>query len=274
MLKNNAAVFKRKHKSSNYKVEYHLFRERNRSLGGLTIPDDVKKKKGLVTLKNVCFSGLMGAFKADKKKLNRLCYKPRVNKVIKSKDVKHWIEIAKAGRLLPPYVEFEHLKKTFLLRCNIAPSLLYVYLCTLRDVEEEPDFVRITSHFVDEGMDIHAAIVAASSICINNSGHHYLSLNAAYSERPVSSIRVSLAHIFQLKKFLMNPSRYDKRSCVLLKNLTAFSAQNTIGRIESAGAGEIPIADLFDKYIADMLSSGKYSKKLYNKYATSKVKKA
>jgi len=278
-MKLDKAVFQRKHKSSRYNVKYHLFNERSKTLEqSINIPKSIEKKKGLVTLKNVCFSGLMGTFFEDVK-LNRICYKPKINKVLKSKDVQRWIDIAKAGRLLPPYVEFEHLKKTFLLRCNIPPSLLYVYLCTLRDVEEEPDFVRITSYLVEKGMDIHAAVVAASGITINNSGHHYLRIHAGYSDRPVTSVKVPLGKIFQLKKFLENPSTYDKRSCTLLGKSTSttyagsqFSAQNTIGKIPASTEKEISIADLFDEDIVDMLSSGKYSKKLYDKYLARKKK--
>jgi hypothetical protein len=273
-MKLEATVFKRKHVSSKYHVEYHLFNEQSEPTGPPTIPTNIKNKKGLISLKYVCFSGLMGTFSANK--LNRICYKPKVNKILKSKDVKRWIDIAKAGRLLPPYVEFKHLKKTFLLQCDVPPSLLYVYLCTLRDLEEEPDFVRITSYLVEKGMDIHAAIVTASTITINNLGHHYLRLNAPYSEKPITSIKVCLGHIFQLKKFLMNPSTYDKRNCASLNVDTyssrQFSAQNTIGNISST-AVTVPIADLFDKNIVDMLSSGKYSKKLYDKHIAAKKEK-
>lgn len=266
----NAAIFKRKYKLAKYNVEYYLFHERSKSLGEtITIPTNPKKKKGVVALKHVCFSGLMRTFTASK--LNRICYKPKVNKILKPKDISRWIDIAKEGRLLPTYVKFEHLKKTFLLRCNIPPSLLYVYLCTLRDLEEEPDFVRITSYLIKEGMDIHAAVVAASSITINNSGHHYLGLSASYYKRPITSIRVSLTNIFQLKKFLMNPSTYDKRSCTLLGNVNLFSAQNVIGKI-SVPEKAIPITDLFEENIVNMLSSGVYNKNDYNKYTAAKEK--
>lgn len=271
-MKLKKSVLKRRYTTSRYAVEYHLFPERSKSLGTtVTIPKNPKKKKGVVSLKYVCFSGLMGTFVADSKKLNRLCYKPKVNKILKAKEVERWIDIAKAGRLLPPYVEAEHLKETFLLRCDVSPSLLYVYLCTLRDVEEEPDFVRIASYFIEQGMDIHAAVVAASGITINNCGHHYLALHAPYSEQPTSSISVKLKTIIQLKKFLKNPSEYDKRSCTLLTKNTgysdsAFSAQNIISQISSPVDASIPILDLFDENMVKMLSSDKNIKKHYDEY--------
>lgn len=271
-MKLETEVFKRLHKSSQYDVEYHLFRQRSKTLGPIIIPD-LKEEKDVITLKYVCFSGLLGTFSKNLKKINRICYKPKINKILKTSDVKDWIDISKAGKLLPPYIEYEHLKKIFLLRCNIPPSLLYVYLCTLRDLQEEPDFVRITSYLVKNGMDIHAAIVAASSISINNSGHHYLSLYAPYSERPITSVKVSLSNIFQLKEFLDNPSTYDKRNCVLLgSSYAVFSAQNAIHGISlpSLKDKDIPILDLFDENIANMLSLGTYDQEQYDKYITSK----
>jgi len=277
-MKIDKSIFKRHYRAtSKYNVEYHLFRERCKSLGTtLTIPKDPKNKKGAVSLKYVCFSGLMATFTADKKRLNRICYKPKVHKTLKAKDVKRWIDIAKSARLLPPYVEFEHLKKTFLLRCNISPSLLYVYLCSLRDLEEEPDFVRISSYFIEQGMDLHAAVVTASTMAINNSGHHYLNLRASYQERPVKSVNVPINVVLQLKKFLRNPSTYDKRSCTFLigKNYSEsmFSAQKIIHGISVPVTANIPILDLFNENVVEMLSSHKKDsiKKYYDKYRKKK----
>lgn len=241
-----------------YHVEYTLWRTESKTK--LQIPKPMPAK-----ITNVCFSGLIGICN-NANKHNRIYYKPRLepDKNILTKDcAKEWIVIAVKNGLLPEYVKPSGIDKGFVLNLdNLSPSLLYVYLCMIRFVEEDPDFVRSTVYLVSKKkMNMYAAIVIGTMLMCSNSGHHFFRFTKQFGVNPnINRCSVDLKYMISLKRFIDNSKKYDKR---LTKTASSspgmmygagFMGQLTIEPISKV-AQKVKASHVYNKHILAAINS-------------------
>lgn len=241
MLSLNDKVLRRIFSPENYSARCYLFRDLNSPAP--PIPQSAQK------VESSCFRFLS----TIQSNCNRVAYLPKLNrtKVLTNKQRYRWIELSKDWKMLPPYVQPKHMEETFVLDVNISPSLLYLYLCQLRHMEEFPDIVRITIYLVDLGVDPYLALCAASKIGCSNGGHNYFSFYGYGSENGDSTINVLLA--LALKWFANNPTKYDKRQC---EQGMMFNCSSTITNIiGSLHPILVAIKELDDPLLVDIMAT-------------------
>lgn len=259
-----------------------------------------------------CFAGLLKGFK-ENPRLNRMYSTVYLQETIKVANRKatiydsahitlepeecvRWIELAKQYQLLPGYVDKNCIKKfndpkvvsesmydkhsavaggTVIFDVsNLVPSMLYVYLSTLRNLREDPGFVRTSLYFIDIlNMNFFAAYIFASCIAMSTSGHHIIPVVREYvydqpHKSTIDSINGIKAHIkwmISLQRFIKDPSKYDKRNIYDSTNHgytgTVFDCSSTISKVCNH-ALRVTIDEVFDPDVvgAIMSSSDKVAK--------------
>lgn len=215
--------------SDPYVVVYYLYNVKDDKI---KVPTDITKLKGAQKCGGACFSDLLYSLRDTS--YNRIYYKPK-NK-LKDKAEK-WIAFAVQHKLLPSYVKPEWVESGFVLEVDkqISPSLLYLYLTTIRQLDEDRNFSSAVMHLCDVGMDVHAAVVTASLYTIYGIGHFYLN-TSAYNYGDVFNVgkrNIPLRNVIGLKRFLENPTIYDSRNCFSGGSFNAYSIiSNSICKIE------------------------------------------
>jgi len=191
-LDNKRLLFEHSH--SDYKVSYAVYHEDGPEIGETTLDDLLKSKTSRVPAKDhACFSRFRTMYEEFEreygKKPNRVLYRC-------DHDLHHhkechtteeervwWVNACKKHKLMPSYIGKHFLKtKNFIVSLNgITMNRLYVYLCSARYIQEEPFFVKNMYHLVnDNHLDFFVAFVAASGMCITNSGHHIIDTSRRY----------------------------------------------------------------------------------------------
>lgn len=126
----------------------------------------------------------------------------------------NWIKLGVENGTLPEYMLEEDPKDNrFVLKADsISPSLLYVYLSTLRNMQENSQFVRTALTLVNiYKIDYIAAFVAASKHNLRNSWHSIVGLGKDYGASDITKLLIPLSIIIALKRYLKDPTKYDKR---------------------------------------------------------------
>ncbi len=222
-------------------VKYTLYNEKGDDIGS-TIPKKSLKKNA------ACFANLLNEL--VKKDLNRIAYKP--GKIRTTNEVaEQWIKIAQENKFLPQHVKPEDLKENFVLKPEKNRNLLYIYLCVLRCLKEEPDFVRSVVHMVvDHKIDMCAAIALASPVTHNSGGHHFVDVRPrSYgSSLNINKIKISLHHIIGLKRFLTHPEKHMPSSN------NRFSCQSMISSISSVKM-QVSVRGVRNKHILAAINS-------------------
>lgn len=102
-------------------------------------------------------------------------------------EVTRWIKLCQAYKLLPRSIDAEQIWKTssiILKYADLKPNQLYVYLSSVRYIQEAPHFIRSVLYLHDTlGVDFYISLVVASkyvypSVTI---GHHILPIHASTS---------------------------------------------------------------------------------------------
>ncbi len=238
-------VFKEDIKSyhgNNMDVTYRVFHSDT-----MEIPKSNKIDGSVEANHTACFSGIPYAIK-EKKDLNRLLYifdaTRNAMKVTSYEDRLKWIDIAIANNALPKYIKnSDIIENRYLFKLddkNLTPSLLYIYLTTIRVMNEEPGFVRNMITLIEKyKMDYSLAWVFASKISHTNSGHNIIpiSRNGAIVPSNVDDVKgVQLRYAMALKGYLSNPRKYDTRS--IYKPRTGGETWYNIYNIIQAGIKE------------------------------------
>lgn len=184
------------------KVSYTLYKEK------ADIPVAPEKHDGY-NLEGVCFSDLL----YEVSNYNRIYYKPGTN--LSKNQTKQWIDFCVKYKLLPSYVSSDQSGYVLKIDNEVPPSLLYVWLCLIRHVWENPDFCVSVIHLVENEMDVYAALVTATLFNVNGAGHNFLSLSSSdqYDYLTLAKVRIPIAHIISLRRFMENPKKYDNRIC-------------------------------------------------------------
>lgn len=252
---------------------------------------------------DVCFGGLLGEIRSSK--ANRMYFRMEVDKedvkkgaiLLSDKERRQWIVLAKKHKLLPPYIKEDAIKDLskeksnkikgnpaalgeFVIDLdNLSPTVLYIYLSTLRNIREMPGFVRVVSYLVlEKKMNFYAAYLIASKIVITVAGHHIIR-----EQRPYGKIKSTIGpNGLRINEYLTqeivddqfvvgistaigmfrvvnnDPLKYDKRNLhdpVGSKvSYYGFNCADNISKISNAKF-TARMQDLFDKDIAKAITS-------------------
>lgn len=180
-----------------------------------------------------CFGGILGKMKSDIK-INRIYY--RVEKAMASfAEMQSWIRLNKKYKLLPPYIGMKNLKDCiFVFDINdCAISQLYMYLSTVRLLREGSGFVKAVIYLVNEcKMNFYVAYILASKICVDFPGHHITDYTRDYGRNcDPNTIKIPIKLIIGLRRYTINPNRYDKRKVKDHTNNSIWNCTNTIREI-------------------------------------------
>lgn len=225
-----------------------------------------------------------------------------------------WIQLAKEHKLLPDYVD-ENLIEMLDTPIKVDPeerysryvhkasgkgtvifdlvgltqAQLYVYISTLRNLREDPGFVRTALYLIDKcKMNFYAAYVFASHVAMNTTGHHTISAYREYGAikqeidpktnmyKPaetklsdIEAINADIRWMIGLQRFAKNPKKHDSR--LVYKCMTSFYCNSTIDKISKIRT-QINIYEALDPDIvkAIMAMGDNTSKKYINKFIEKK----
>lgn len=225
------------HQGKHQDVEYKMYWD-NR--GDLLPPENASR--GSNTTSHVCFADVKRkVFSGD---YNRIIF--YLNISCCDADIRRfWItEGAKAGTI-PPYITYENSNNgmDFIIKLdeeNVPLSLLYVWLTTLRALQETKDMVVATKLLMKEySMSYFPALVLAGRMHGIDEPHTYLSVRKDYgwNIEDVNNLQINAGYVVGLKRYIEDPVKYDNR--VIYKD-GAFTKRgsderyNGVGRIESA----------------------------------------
>jgi len=209
----------------NHYVEYYLYYEDSDD-----IDPNYKPKEEIKNSNSICFANLL--YEIKKYGVNRIRYsiKDKFRHNLTDEEKLEWTKIAKRNLALPDYVTEESVLKNepVLKIVDISPSLLYVYLSSLRVMKENPWFVRAMIYMVSGcRMDFCLAWVIASKLIITNSWHNIVQVGINQYEPKSEQTKINISSVIGLKRYLANPSKYDKRKLTSDR----FNCHNTISSI-------------------------------------------
>ena len=191
-----------------YKVEYILYkdetevspRKKIRNLHKIQTFEDiykVGKDKGNFYRHHVCFAYLCGDI-SNHDGNNRMLCKVRPNKRFTKEQLKQWYKLSMKHGLLPKYCSPSKIADTNILILDdiekSAPNKLYVYLTTVRMLEEESNIVEATLKLVEAGYHFILALIFAPTLTsVHNYGHMFFQVNCGgyYGAQDKDSVPLS-----------------------------------------------------------------------------------
>lgn len=184
-----------------------------------------------------CFSSLPSYLQGKEAIYNRMLYVIEDTgireKIVQPDERILWVKLSIANRTLPSYILSNKMIESnkYVIKLDeegLSPSLLYVYLCTLRVMRDDPEFVRNILTLVDKyRMSYYLAWDFASKFSHSATGHNLVphSRSGGIVDSDVNKIKsISLKYALTLKAYLQNPQEYDKRSIYSGLRFGAFDA--------------------------------------------------
>jgi len=274
------------------------------------VPEGFAKDNSSKMVVYVCFSGLIRKI-IDTKEVNRMYYKLEVAKpnklnpasefVLTPEERSGWLSLAKEYRLLPPYINEDAIEDIpekdqkfeknnmvsdsvpiasgeFIIDLEgLSPSMLYIYLSTIRNIREDPGLPRAVLYLVNKiGMNFFAAYVFSSLATLNSTGHHILDVyrpyglcketyqqaSKTYTSEPLDlksmedALFTPIGQAIGLQRMVNNdPLKYDNRDMTKKSgSMGGFNCSNTINRISKA-SHLATFQELFDEDIIAAIMS-------------------
>lgn len=249
-------------RTADYRVKFASYHDENKGKR-LYVPKSVKKEFGSEIRSDVCFARMKNEFvshtkassspyenpKLDRVRLpipNRVYYKAvkdqRATPELTESEKHKWIVMCKENKMLPDYVPLSTAKteEVVLDLDNLTPSILYLYLSSVRNLTETPGFVRGMIRLVSKlEMNFFVAHVFLSNIFITNSGHHIINRSKSYGynskdSKPEKMTKLSVNLMIGIRRMVNDPLKYDERSLFNRKGMcdwTAFNCSNNIEKI-------------------------------------------
>jgi len=239
-----------------------------------------------------CFAGLLSRLYEKNDKYNRIfctiylkapadkkdrLYNPNTNILLSIEECIRWIQLAKEYKLLPDYVD-ENLIEMFdtpikvggkekytcyahnaagkgtvvLDLTDLTQAQLYLYISTVRNLREDPGFVRAALYFTDRcKMNFYAAYVFASCVAMNTTGHHTIEAYRPYGAikqeigektdiykaartklSDIEALTANVSWMISLQRFTKNPKKHDEHSVYqCMHNFRCSSTINKISKI-------------------------------------------
>jgi hypothetical protein len=191
--------------------------------------------------------------------------------VLSPSERSEWISLAKKYKLLPPYINENAFEDVFddpnaipygefiIDLEGLSPTLLYVYLSTLRNIREDPGLPKVILYLVGKlGMNFFAAYVLASKIAIDYLGHHIIDISRPYGSNidlnsQENSICIPLNRSIGIQRLVNNDAiEYDSRK--VMSTTGRFNCSSTIGSISSIDY-TATFQELFDEDIVAAIMS-------------------
>ncbi len=259
-------------------VQYWVYKDaRRHSWNSIQVPGDKNdpEVQKLIGKKHehVCFAGLKNVLTKDHDRMQYKVVKGPFKPLLTPEEEKSWIKIARSNGLLPKYV-VNKVSETGMMVIDLkqkvmSPSLLYIYLSTLRNLREDKSFVRAMVYMVEEmNVDFWPAFVIASVICMESSGHHIMNISRQYCSTPdVNEINnIPFRNMRGLYKLMQDPMKYDSRKIYEFTVFNCYGVISSICKIErklTATEAQSPIvyeairAETDDEAIALLKGLGK-----------------
>ena len=231
--------------------------------------DSIEKDKLSLT-SGYCFSSLLKMIHDNKESHDTVYYKMEENpedcQVVKlTTEEKHrWISMCVEHGTMPKYISSDDIDakimKIDITSEGMTPPLLFLYLCSFRYFREDPGFIRSMVYLVDKcKMDYYIAFVVSSRICMNYDLHHSLSVVRKYGEKipNISELEIPIHTAIGLRRFVNNPSKYDKRDIWSYNPNEGFNQFRCAQLIESICKTKYrcSIPDTFDHNIVKAVNS-------------------
>jgi hypothetical protein len=173
---------------------------------------------------SACFSEVPYALKGKKDTYNRLLYifgETHNYMECTAYDKRIiWINESIKNHTLPEYILESDIKNNkYVIQLDedkLSPSLLYIYLTTLRVMDEDPGFVENMLVLINNyQISYYLAWILASKISHGNSNHNLIpiSRNGGITETNVNKVSgLNIRYALSLKAYLSDPHGYDTRS--------------------------------------------------------------
>ncbi len=274
-----------KFRTANYQVKFASYHCENKGKR-LYVPKSVKKEFGSEIRSDVCFARMKNEFishtrastnvyenpKLDRVKLpipNRVYYKAVKDKIATPKlaeSEKHkWIVMCKENKMLPDYVPLSTAKteEVVLDLDNLTPSILYLYLSSVRNLTETPGFVRGMIRLVSKlQMNFFVAYVFLSNIFITNAGHHIISRSKSYGykakdPKPEKMTKISVDLMIGIRRMVNDPLKHDERLLFNRKGKCDWQSFNCNTSIENISKiiYEANAQELFNEHLVKAVMS-------------------
>jgi len=167
--------------SNPYYIKYYLYKQEK---GKTNIPKDVSK---FYENKNhSCFSNLDRELKGKSRSYNRILFKMfrgkcKNTKMVSEKDIEKWIKLCQKHKTIPDNLIYDIPTLRFVIPLNnsMDMDILYIYLTSLRMIQEHPGFVT-NMLIVNEksDMNFYIAWLLCSKLACENSGHNIINANS------------------------------------------------------------------------------------------------
>jgi len=239
-----------------HRVKYSIYHEKGDNIKVMT--DAELKKKNIAIKKNICYAGLKNEVKPKHNRLMYFIQKEHMPEGLPMIKRIAWIKLAVRNKLLPKYILKQNLEgDRFVIKIdNISPSLLYVYLSTIRNVQENPRFVKnvLILHKTYK-MDYASAFVVASKFNLRNSWHSIIGIGKDYTNSSnINQMKNIPVHIIRsLHLYMKNPEKHDKRAYPA----SSFAAADRITRVSRIKTHYCRIPDLFDPIVKKAIKAAK-----------------
>jgi len=236
------------------------------------LKDKEIRERNIRKISHVCFASLRTNVKKGDNRIMYFVQKQCMPEPLSMIKRITWIKMAVKNKLLPEYILDQNLEgDRFVIKLDdISPSLLYVYLSTIRNVQENPRFVKNVVTLVKTyKMDYVSAFVTASKFNLGNSWHSIIGEGKSYGSGTSSNINnmknISISLIICLKRYIEDPIKHDKRK---FPNGN-YNASDNIRCLSRIGHGyyNCSIQQLFDPIVkkAIQASSDKKAEELLKK---------
>lgn len=274
-----------KFRTADYRVKFASYHDENKGKT-LYVPKSVKREFGSEIRSDVCFARMKNEFISHTRKSSSPYENPKLDRVglpipnrvyykaVKddiatpelTESEKHkWIVMCKENKMLPDYVPLSTAKTEEVVfdLDNLTPSILYLYLSSVRNLTETPGFVRGMVRLVSKlQMNFFVAYVFLSNIFITNSGHHIINRSKSYGYNskelnPEKMKKLSVDLMIGIRRMVNDPTKYDERP--LFNRLgrcdwVAFSCNNNIERISKV-TYEANAQELFNEHLVKAVMS-------------------
>lgn len=248
---------------NNQNVTYAIYSEKGKKIDIKQISSilDKTNKNSYKLNHAACFSGLVDAIKYVKNP-NRLVYflnKSEITSNLNMTEISNYIKLCKKYQILPKYIN-KYMIENY---CPIIKyeepnkSLLYIYLCALRMLQEYPAFPKVLVLLVNKyKLDFHVAWEVASMYYVSNTGHNFVSYYSTYYNKlNLSDLFISIRWICGFKKYMIDPDKYDKNRFVNIStnsHSAAFNASYLINGLYDTNL-KIKVSDILNKDISKII---------------------
>jgi hypothetical protein len=252
--------------SNDYDIHYILYEEDGDDIDEKRLKTIETAKGSVKNTNHACFGSLSEEIK-ENKKTNRIAF--LLNNCVDDLPKNYlydWVNLCKANKTVPAYItETMIAKRSPILKLTgVSPSLLYIYLTSLRMPQEYPDFVKVMFYIMKNYpiMDFYTAWVVASRLGVSNSGHNIMEVGLQYGTKSddFGDLVVPVKYIVGLRKYIEDPTKYDNRPMRKDTNVkvkyygNAFNASAILAGIYNTTA-KVPIKHLLDQAVLDVLKS-------------------